>query len=76
MIMAYVIAKKHGKNGSVAYTYNSSDIQLISQLEQKYFNCDIDIFITSELSENKEFLPVFNVGHLELFIESITKILK
>ncbi|WP_423189323.1 DUF6718 family protein [Alkalibacterium sp. f15] len=74
--MAYVIAKKHGKNGSVAYTYNSEDIQLISQLEQEYYNRDIDIFITSELCNKKEFLPVFNVGHFELFIESISKILK
>ena len=74
--MAYVIAKKHGKNGSVAYTYSSADIQLISQLEQEYYNRDIDIFKTSELCNKKEFLPVFNVGHFELFIESISKILK
>lgn len=74
--MAYVLAKKHGKDGSVAYTYNSADIQLISQLEQQYSNCDIDIFITSELCKKKEFLPVYNVGHFELFIESIKKILK
>ncbi|MDZ7835548.1 MAG: DUF6718 family protein [Alkalibacterium sp.] len=74
--MAYVIAKKHGKNGSVAYTYDSSEIESICQLEQDYFNCDIDIFITSELSKRKEFLPVFNVGHFDLFIESIKKVLK
>lgn len=74
--MAYVIAKKHGKNGSVAYTYDSTDIQLISQIEQEYLDCDIDIFITSDLCNKKEFLPVFNVGHIELFIESIKKVLK
>ncbi|GEK89190.1 DUF6718 family protein [Alkalibacterium putridalgicola] len=74
--MAYVIAKKHGRNGSVAYTYDSADIQLISDLEQEYLNRDIDIFITSEICNKKEFLPVFNVGHFELFIESIKKVLK
>ena len=63
--MAYVIAKKYGKNGSVAYTYDSSEIHLISQLEQEYLGCDIDFFIT-----------VFNVGHFEFFIESIKKVLK
>lgn len=74
--MAYVIAKKHGRNGSVAYTYDSADIQLISQLEQEYSDCDIDIYITSELCSKKEFLPVFNVGHIDLFISSIKKVLK
>ncbi|MER2064426.1 MAG: DUF6718 family protein [Alkalibacterium sp.] len=74
-MMAYVIAKKHGRNGSVAYTYDSADIQLISQLEEEYLNCDIDIYITSELCKRKEFQPVFNVGHIELFIESIRKVL-
>ncbi|MDN6293389.1 MAG: hypothetical protein L0L57_06645 [Alkalibacterium sp.] len=74
--MAYVIAKKYGKNGSVAYTYDSSEIQLISQLEQEYLGCDIDFFITSDLCNKEEFQPVFNVGHFELFIESIKKVLK
>ena len=75
-MMAYVIAKKHGKNGSVAYTYDSADIQLISQLEQEYIDRDIDIFIASDLCYKKEFQPCFNVGHIELFIESIKKVLK
>lgn len=69
--MAYVIAKKRGKEGSVAYIYNSDDIPFITKLEETYFNQDIDIVIASTLSTAKEFLPTFNVGHPDLFIETI-----
>lgn len=69
--MAYVIAKKRGKKGSVAYTYDSKDIPFITELEEKYLNEDIDIVIASTLSNAKEFTPTYNVAHPEVFLESI-----
>lgn len=69
--MAYVIAKKRGRKGSVAYIYSAEDIPFITELEDTYFNKDIDIVVASTLSNAKEFLPTFNVAHLDMFTELI-----
>lgn len=71
-----IIARKQGSNISIAYIYTDQDYAFITQMEERYFDQDINILVSQELPVHSENAPVYSVGHTDLFEVAIKKKLK
>lgn len=74
--MALLLARKEGKQGSVAFHFSSEDISLVAQLEEQYAQSDILLHIASPSRLPEDYQPVVHVTQLDLFQQSIHKLFK
>lgn len=73
--MTYITIKRRGRKGSLAYPFSTNLIGLVSDLQMKYFDDDIQVVGVSNFKVYSEYEPVTYVDRPEDLEKGIKEIL-